>query len=163
MVLSRAPGPPSTDVRFDRAARAFGAPRFRALFRAWLEHGEPVLDATVSPVLADAIGRGSGRLESHVLPHRICISSPWWARPEAARTREKGKKGGKTPWGSLFPLAMGGFDAGIAVSTSRGLVARRRVLVERLTVVRARAVGLEGRRAASCAARDSRDRTAAGT
>ena len=32
--------------RFDQAVRAFGAPRFQALYRAWLEGGEPVLDAT---------------------------------------------------------------------------------------------------------------------
>ncbi len=56
--------------RFDHAARAFSAPRFRAIYRAWLERGEPVLDATLSPVLADAVDRGTGTLESHVLPHR---------------------------------------------------------------------------------------------
>ena len=56
--------------RLDQAARAFGAPRFRALHRAWLERGEPALDATLSPVLADAIDRGAGTLDCHVLPHR---------------------------------------------------------------------------------------------
>jgi hypothetical protein len=39
-------------------------------YRQWLERGEPVLDATLSPVLADALGRGTGKLECHVLPHR---------------------------------------------------------------------------------------------
>lgn len=58
------------DVRFDHAARAFAAPRFQALYRAWQEQGEVVLDATVSPVLADTISRGTGQLECHVLPHR---------------------------------------------------------------------------------------------
>lgn len=56
--------------RFDQAARAFTAPRFRATYRAWLERGEPVLDATLSPTLAEAIGRGAGQLDCHVLPHR---------------------------------------------------------------------------------------------
>lgn len=56
--------------RFDHAARAFSSPRFQTLYRAWLERGEPVLDATLSPVLADAIERGTGQLECHVLPHR---------------------------------------------------------------------------------------------
>ena len=60
----------SGDMRLDHAARAFAAPRFRVLYRVWLEHGEPVLDATVSPVLADAVRRGTGGLECHVLPHR---------------------------------------------------------------------------------------------
>jgi hypothetical protein len=60
----------SADVRFDHAARAFAAPRFQVLYRAWLEHGDPVLDATLSPVLADALSRRTGQLECHVLPHR---------------------------------------------------------------------------------------------
>ena len=58
------------DMRLDHAARAFAAPRFRVLYRIWLEHGDTVLDATVSPVLADAVRRGTGGLECHVLPHR---------------------------------------------------------------------------------------------
>jgi hypothetical protein len=58
-----------SDERFDQAARAFGAPRFQALYRAWLERGEPVLDATLSPVLADAVTWGMGQLECYVLPH----------------------------------------------------------------------------------------------
>lgn len=63
---------PKSDVkeRFDQAQRAFSAPRFGALFRAWLDRGDVVLDATVSPVLRDAIARRSGQCESHVLPHR---------------------------------------------------------------------------------------------
>ena len=56
--------------RFDQAVRAFGAPRFQALYRAWLEGGEAVLDATLSPTLADAVTRETGKLECHVLPHR---------------------------------------------------------------------------------------------
>ena len=58
------------DERFYHATRAFAAPRFGALYRAWLERGEPVLDATLSPTLQDAINRGTGGLECHVLPHR---------------------------------------------------------------------------------------------
>jgi len=58
------------DERFHHAARAFSAPRFRALYREWLDRGEPVLDAALSPTLADAIGRGTGELDCHVLPHR---------------------------------------------------------------------------------------------
>jgi len=57
------------EERFRRAFRAFGAPRFQALYRAWLERGDIVVDATVSPALADALARRSGRLECHVLPH----------------------------------------------------------------------------------------------
>jgi hypothetical protein len=67
---ARTKPPDPAAERFDQAARAFSAPRFRVLYRQWLERGEPVLDATLSPVLADALGRGTGKLECHVLPHR---------------------------------------------------------------------------------------------
>jgi hypothetical protein len=62
--------PKGAHERFDQAVRAFGMPRFQALYRAWVERGEPVLDATLSTTLADAIARTTGRLECHVLPHR---------------------------------------------------------------------------------------------
>jgi hypothetical protein len=62
--------PKGAHQRFDQAVRAFGAPRFQALYRAWLERGDPVLDATMSTTLADAIARKTGQLECHVLPHR---------------------------------------------------------------------------------------------
>ena len=67
---SRHPQTRRHDERFDQLERAFRAPRFRALYRAWLERGEPVLDATLSPALADKIERGTGRLECHVLAHQ---------------------------------------------------------------------------------------------
>jgi hypothetical protein len=62
--------PNGADERFDHAARSFSAPRFRALYRAWLDRGDPVLDAVLSPTLADAVDRGTGHLDCHVLPHR---------------------------------------------------------------------------------------------
>ena len=62
--------PKQPDERFDQAARAFDAPRFHALYRAWIDRGDPTLDATLSPTLADAIAHETGRLECHVLPHR---------------------------------------------------------------------------------------------
>lgn len=62
--------------RFGQARRAFGAPRYRVLYRSWLREGRKALDATVSPVLADAIRRGHGRIESHVLPHAYLHLSP---------------------------------------------------------------------------------------
>jgi hypothetical protein len=66
---ARQNGATSPDERFDQTARAFGAPRFQALYRAWRERGELVLDAGLSPVLADHVEWGTGRLECHVLPH----------------------------------------------------------------------------------------------
>jgi hypothetical protein len=65
-----------SDERFDQAARAFGAPRFRVLYRAWLERGDPVLDATLSPVLADKIERRAGQLECHVLTRQYLHLMP---------------------------------------------------------------------------------------
>lgn len=62
--------PADAEERFDQAVRAFGAPRFQALYRAWVERGDSVLEATQSGTLADAIARGTGRLECHVLPYQ---------------------------------------------------------------------------------------------
>ena len=57
------------DERFSQACSAFGAPRFRALYKRWLEDGDAVLDALVSPVLEDACRLGRGGLQCQVLPH----------------------------------------------------------------------------------------------
>ena len=64
------PPPKDADERFDESVRAFRAPRFKALYRAWLERGDEVLDAAMSVTLADAITRQLGELDCHVLPHR---------------------------------------------------------------------------------------------
>jgi hypothetical protein len=79
-----------SEGRFNQAARAFGATRFGALYCAWLERGDPVLDATLSPVLADKIERQAGQLECDVLPISICTCRPWLARPDSAQLRTKG-------------------------------------------------------------------------
>ena len=62
--------PKGSDERFDQAVRAFGAPRFQALYRAWLERGDSVLEGALSTTLADAIERKNGQLECLELPHR---------------------------------------------------------------------------------------------
>src|SRR3954466_9882095 len=64
------------DDRFIRAKRAFGSPRFRALYRSWIEQGDRVLDAAVSSVLATAIARGTGQLEARALAHRYLHLAP---------------------------------------------------------------------------------------
>lgn len=58
-----------SDPRYRRAQRAFGAPRFRRLYRSWREQGDRVIDGMVSPLLADAFARESAQVECHVLPH----------------------------------------------------------------------------------------------
>jgi hypothetical protein len=69
---------PSTprDERYHRASRAFGGPRFRALYRTWRERGDGVLDAAGSPVLANAIARQTGHMECRVLAHRYLHLAP---------------------------------------------------------------------------------------
>ena len=64
------------DGQFDRAKRAFATPRFRVLYRAWIEQGDRVLDAVVSPTLATAIARQSGTFEARVLAHRYLHLAP---------------------------------------------------------------------------------------
>jgi hypothetical protein len=54
--------------RFYDARRAFGGARFQALRRAWIRDGDRVLEASVSRILADAIARGAGEVDCHVLP-----------------------------------------------------------------------------------------------
>ena len=46
-----------------KAFRKFGASRFKALYRWWLDRGDPAIWAAQSPVLRDAIAYGNGRLE----------------------------------------------------------------------------------------------------
>lgn len=64
------------EVRYTRARDAFGAPRYRVLYRSWLHHGPSVLNDVVSPVLADAIARGTGRLETRELSHPYLHLAP---------------------------------------------------------------------------------------
>ena len=60
----------AAEARFRRAQDAFSTPRCRVLYRTWLEHGDRALHTTLSPALADAMMRRSGRLDCQVLPHR---------------------------------------------------------------------------------------------
>jgi hypothetical protein len=55
--------------RYEQAASAFSTARFRSLYRAWLRDGRRALHAATSPVLADALNRGTGCIERCVLPH----------------------------------------------------------------------------------------------
>lgn len=66
---TRRAGGRRSDPRFEKAKLAFASPRFRALHRTWLERGDVVLDATISPTLPEALARRTGRFECHVLPH----------------------------------------------------------------------------------------------
>jgi hypothetical protein len=58
-----------SDARFRRIQEAFDAPRYRVLYRRWLEDGDFALGVVESGAIAEKLERGTGRLESVVLPH----------------------------------------------------------------------------------------------
>jgi hypothetical protein len=71
------PHVPKIDVaRYEQARLAFSAPRFRALYRSWRRHGVRALDAAASPVIGDALSRGTGRIECQTLPRAYLHLSP---------------------------------------------------------------------------------------
>jgi hypothetical protein len=55
------------DEEFWRLHKAFDTSRFRQLYRRWLSDGDSVFDLLTSPVIASALERGTGRIESHVI------------------------------------------------------------------------------------------------
>jgi hypothetical protein len=67
---------PADPDRYARVRQAFRAPRYRALYRTWTRVGNTALDELTSPVLADAIRRGTGRVETHALPRPYLHLSP---------------------------------------------------------------------------------------
>jgi hypothetical protein len=64
------------EARFARARDAFGAPRYTVLYRSWLRNSSAVMKEVVSPVLADAIARRTGQLETRVLAHPYLHLAP---------------------------------------------------------------------------------------
>ena len=70
-----------TSLASDRAILAgaresFSTPRCRVLYRRWLTDGEAAFEVVSSPVIADALERGTGRIESQVLLHSYHHLSP---------------------------------------------------------------------------------------
>jgi hypothetical protein len=65
------------DQRFlDVGARVFDTARFSALYQQWLKRGAAVFEGRSSPVIAEALNTGAGRVESLVLPHTYRHLSP---------------------------------------------------------------------------------------
>ena len=58
------------DARFLRAQQAFGSPRFRALYRAWLGKGRPCSMTRDHPCWLTRSLTVPGQVEWHVLAHR---------------------------------------------------------------------------------------------
>jgi hypothetical protein len=69
---------PSRDRDFDlvTAARKYGAARFGALYRQWLQRDVQALWAMQGPTLRDALQRGEGRIEFAELPHQYLQLTP---------------------------------------------------------------------------------------
>jgi hypothetical protein len=64
------------DQRFKRAASAYRAPRFRALYRHWLAEGNNALWIARSTQPADAVERDHGRIECVELSRQYLHLSP---------------------------------------------------------------------------------------
>jgi hypothetical protein len=65
-----------SDLRGVEAAKRFSAPRFRVLYRLWLQYGDTVLSNTYSTLLADKFERGEATIEFVVLARQYLHLSP---------------------------------------------------------------------------------------
>lgn len=65
-----------TDARYRQAHVRFSAPRFRALYRQWNDLGDRLLDLQGSHLLGEALERGTGRVDCHVLQRQYSHLSP---------------------------------------------------------------------------------------
>jgi hypothetical protein len=77
---------------FWRHQAAFGTPRFQQLYRRWLADGDGVFDTVSSPAIAEALERGTGRIESHVSPLSYRHLSPL---PSLVRSTPMGVENGE--------------------------------------------------------------------
>src|SRR5262249_54055433 len=59
---------PLTQKTLAVAAKVFGTARFSAMYQRWLRRGNAVFEGPLSPVTAEALSTGRGRVESFVLP-----------------------------------------------------------------------------------------------
>jgi hypothetical protein len=90
-----ADGKPVDDPEtYDEAHFAFRAVRYQVLFERWLRDGDAALEVASSPATADAINRGAGRIEYHVLPFSYRHLSPLVG---STRPQAKGAEEGDEP------------------------------------------------------------------
>lgn len=81
------------DEDFWQHQSAFDTSRFRQLYRRWLSDGESVFETISSPAIAEALERGTGRIESHVVVLSYRHLSPL---ASLFRSCRKGVEGGET-------------------------------------------------------------------
>ena len=72
------------DLDLATAARTFGAARFEALYRLWLQRDAQALWTMQSTVLRDQLQRGEGRIEFAELRHQYLQLTPFVGRADAA-------------------------------------------------------------------------------
>lgn len=73
---TREPMHPEGQSFLDIGAKAFGTPRLTELYQQWLKRGDAAFAGRSSPVIAEALNTGAGRVESLVLPHSYRHLSP---------------------------------------------------------------------------------------
>ena len=70
------PGAAPASTRYLDASRSFKMPRYRALYRQWMEDPKNTLWMAGSPIVADAIDRGHGQVECVELSRQYLHLSP---------------------------------------------------------------------------------------
>jgi hypothetical protein len=85
------------DERFARAHRAFAAPRYELLYRRWVTDGDSVFELVSSTAIADALERGTGRIESQILPFSYRHLTPLVTLHSAAEGVEEGERTSARP------------------------------------------------------------------
>jgi hypothetical protein len=87
-----------SDARLRHIQEAFDAPRYRVLYRRWLEDGDPALNVVESGAVAEKLERGAGRLEYVVLPHSYRHLNPLVGRRSTSQeVEEAAPMGGPDP------------------------------------------------------------------
>ena len=90
------------EERYYELKECLRATHYQVLYRRWLTEGDAALEVVSSEATADAIERGSGRVESYVLPFSYRHLSPLVG---IARPRSKGAEEGEdTPTRSRPPF-----------------------------------------------------------
>ena len=89
-----------SDGRFWEAHRAFATPRCQTLYRRWLSDGDTVFELISSTAIADALARGTARIESHVL---LCSYDHLSPVASLVRASAKGVEEGETPFARPQP------------------------------------------------------------
>jgi hypothetical protein len=94
------------DERFARAHRTFATPRYELLYRRWMTDGDSVLDLVSSTTIAEALERGTGRIESQILPFSYRHLAPLVALQSSAEGVEKGERTSAPPQPPSMPAVL---------------------------------------------------------